>query len=63
MNLIGKGGSNMLFLGGIITGIFISLIISITIIIVWKKFIKKKVDDAILKAKLKVIEAQKEKDK
>lgn len=53
----------MLFLGGMVTGIFVSLIIGIIVIIVWKKFIKNKVDDAILKAGLKAIEAQKEKDK
>lgn len=53
----------MLFLSGMVTGIFVSLIIGIIVIIIWKKFIKKKVDDVIFKAGLKAIEAQKEKDK
>ena len=53
----------MLFLGGVITGILISVALLIASLIVWKKFIKKKVDDAIFKAGLKAIEAQKEKDR
>ena len=52
----------MLFLGGVAVGIIISIAIAITSIIVWKKFVKKRVDDAIFKAGLKAIEAQKEKD-
>jgi membrane protein implicated in regulation of membrane protease activity len=58
-----KGGNNMLFLGGVVVGMIISLVIVVISIIVWKKFIKKRVDDAIFKAGLKAIEAQKEKDK
>ena len=53
----------MLFLGGVAVGMVISLVIGIISIVVWKKFIKKKVDDAIFKAGLKAIEVQKEKDK
>ena len=53
----------MLFLGGVVVGMTISVVITVVAIIVWKKFIKKKVDDAIFKAGLKAIEAQKEKDK
>lgn len=51
-----------LFLGGVMTGIIITISIAIVGIIVWKKFIKKKVDDAIFKAGLKAIEANKEKN-
>ena len=53
----------MLFLGGVVVGITISLVTAIIAIIIWKKFIKKKVDDVIFKAGLKAIEAQKEKGK
>ena len=52
----------MLFLGGVVVGIIISIAIAVAGIIIWKKFIKKKVDDAIFKAGLKAIEAQKEKE-
>lgn len=53
----------MLFLGGIIVGIIISIGLAVAGLIIWNKFIKKKVDDAIFKAGLKAIEAQKEKDR
>lgn len=53
----------MLFFGGVMVGIAISIAMAIVSIIIWKKFIKKKVDDAIFKAGLKAIEAQKEKDR
>lgn len=52
----------MLFFGGVIVGMVISITTFISGIIIWKKFIKKKVDDAIFKAGLKAIEAQKEKE-
>lgn len=52
----------MLFLGGVVVGIIISAATAVAGIIIWKKFIKKKVDDAIFKAGLKAIEAQKEKE-
>lgn len=50
----------MLFLGGVIVGMLISIAIAITCFILWKKVIKKKVDDAIFRAGLKAIEKQKE---
>lgn len=52
-----------MFFGGVIVGILISVALLVGAIIIWKKFIKKKVDDAIFKAGLKAIEAQKEKDR
>ena len=52
----------MLFLGGVAVGILISAVIAIVGIVMWKKFIKKKVDDALFKAGLKAIEKEKEKD-
>lgn len=51
----------MLFFGGVVVGLVISATLAVVGIIIWKKFIKKKVDDAIFKAGLKAIEAQKEK--
>lgn len=51
-----------MFFGGVMTGIAISVALLIASIMVWKKFIKKKVDDAIFKAGLKAIEANKEKN-
>lgn len=52
----------MLFLGGVVVGILLSVGMAITSFIVWKKFVKTKVDDAIFKAGLKAIEKSKEKD-
>lgn len=52
-----------LFLGGVVVGIFISIALLVISIIVWRKFIKKKVDDVIFKAGLKAIEVNKERDK
>lgn len=51
----------MLFLGGVVVGIIISIAIAVVSFILWKKFIKKKLDDAIFKAGLKAIEKSKEK--
>ena len=48
------------FLGGMSVGIIICVALFVTGIILWKKVIKKKVDDAIFKAGLKAIEKQKE---
>lgn len=51
----------MLFLGGVVTGILISVVVAVIIIVTWKKFIKKKIDDALFKASLKAIEKEKDK--
>ena len=53
----------MLFLGGVVVGIIISVILVVTGIILWHKIVKKKGDDMIFKAGLKAIEKQKEKEK
>lgn len=50
----------MLFTGGIIVGIIICLGIEFAGYMVWRKILKKKVDEAVRRAELKVIEKSKE---
>lgn len=51
-----------LFIGGVFVGMIITITIAIVLFIVWRKFLKKKVDNYIFKAGLKAIEKQKEKE-
>ena len=50
----------MLFLGGVVVGIIISITLAIVGIVLWHKIFKKKFDDIIFKAGLKAIEKNKE---
>lgn len=49
----------MLFLGGMAVGILLSAIIAVVGIIIWKKLLKKKLDDVMLRASLKAMEKEK----
>jgi len=50
----------MLFVGGLIVGMILIITIEIFAYILWKKVIKKKIDDAVFKMSLKILEKENE---
>lgn len=53
----------MLFAGGVFVGIALSVVIYLSCLLLWKKFLRSKINHAIVRAELKAIEARKEKNK
>lgn len=51
----------MLFLGGVATGLLIAAGITVASFVLWRKVLKKKLDEVMLKASLKALEREKKK--